>query len=179
MWVDVRRPAASGRVMAFNFLFRRDMNNFNIYFDKKRNFKVYAFMKRKSIIMNLQLIIIIAAALFFTGCSPVEKVKWSRVDLLGNEIPVRRIVSSLSGSGGEVKWTHQQQIVYNGCDIVSARVNRKGTLFLLSFSRDRESGECRLAGYSINGKPESPLFIYRYLTVNRYRFLPPFLDLFL
>ena len=136
-------------------------------------------MKRKNIIVNLQLIIIIAAALFFIGCSPVEKVKWSRVDLLGNEIPVRRIVNSLSGTGGEVKWTHQQQIMHNDFDMVSARVNRKGTLFLLSFSRSRESGECRLVGYSINGKPESPLFIYRYLSVNRYRFLPAFLDLFL
>lgn len=149
----------------------------NIFFDKYCKFTVYAFMKR--IITNLQLIIIIATALFFTGCSPVEKVKWSRVDLLGNQIPVRRIVNSLSGSGGEVKWTHQQQIVYNDCDIVSARVNRKGTLFLLSFSRDRESGECRLVEYRIDGKPESPLFIYRYLSVNRYRFLPAFLDLFL
>jgi len=136
-------------------------------------------MKRKNIIVNLQLIIIIAAALFFIGCSPVEKVKWSRVDLLGNEIPVRRIVNSLSGSGGEVKWSHQQQIMYNDFDIVSAMVNRKGTLFVLSFSRDRKSGECRLVGYSINGKPESPLFIYRYLSVNRYRFLPSFLDQFL
>jgi len=134
----------------------------------------------KTIVTNLQLIIIIAAAaLFFTGCSPVEKVKWSRVDLLGNEIPVRRIVSSLSGSGGKVKWTHQQLIVCDGCDIISARINRKGTVFVLSFSRDRESGECSLVEYSINGKPESPLFIYRYLSVNRYRFLPAFLDLLL
>ena len=130
--------------------------------------------------MNIKHIsFILIAALFFTGCSPVEKVKWSRVDLLGNNIPVRRIVNSLSGTGGDVKWTHQQQTLYNDCDIVSAKVNRKGTLFVLSFSRSRESGECRLVGYSINGKPESPLFIYRYLSVNRYRFLPSFIDLFL
>ncbi len=134
----------------------------------------------KKIIMNLKLIIIIAAAaLCLTGCSPVDKVKWSRVDLLGNEIPVRRIVSSLSGSGGQVKWTHHQQIVYNDCDIVSAKVYRKETVFVVSFVHDRQTGQCRLVEYSVNGKPESPLFIYRYLSVNRYRFLPGFLDQFL
>lgn len=130
--------------------------------------------------MRIKHIILIAlTALFFTGCSPVEKVKWSRIDLLGNDIPVRRIVNGLAGSGGEVTWNHHPGIVYNNCDIVSARVNRRGTVFLLSFSYDRKSGGCSLIDYQMNGKPESPLYIYKYLTVNRFRFLPAFIDQFL
>ncbi len=130
--------------------------------------------------MNIKMkILIMLIALSAAGCSPVDKVKWSRIDLLGNEIPVRRIVSSLSGSGGDVEWKHHQQIVYNDCDVVSAKVARKETVFTLSFVHDRKTGECRLVEYSVNGKPESPLFIYRYLSVNRYRFLPSFLDLLL
>ncbi|HRX49011.1 MAG TPA: hypothetical protein P5120_15930 [Spirochaetota bacterium] len=137
-------------------------------------------MQRSFIIKaeNIVLIIIAVAALFFTSCSPVDKVKWSNIDLLGNEIPVWRIVRGLSGKGGTVEWSQEKQTVMKDWDVVSAKISRKDRQFLLLFSYDRKEKECRLVEYRINGKPESPFYIYRYVTLTRYRYLPESIDYF-
>jgi len=121
---------------------------------------------------------LIIAAFLFSGCSPVDRVKWSKIDLLGNQIPVRRIVSGLSGVNGEAVWTHNRNITYQDSDVVTANIKGRSALYVVSFGYNRKSGECKLIEYKVNGKNESPLFIYKFLTANRYRFLPDFMDYF-
>ncbi len=125
------------------------------------------------------IILITISAFLFTGCSPIDKVKWSKVDLLGNKIRVHKIVSRICGDGEDVTWTQYPQKIIQDCDIVSASINRKGTLYFLIFSYDRNNGECRLLEYRIDGKPESPLYIYKFLTVNRNSFIPEFIGQYL
>jgi len=137
-------------------------------------------MQRSFIIKakHIVLILIAAAALTFTSCSPVDKVKWSSIDLLGNDIPVWRIVRGLSGGKGTVKWSEEKQTVMKDWDVVSAKISGKNRQFLLLFSYDRKEKECRLIEYRINGKQESPFYIYQYVTLTRYRYLPEFIDYF-
>ena len=132
------------------------------------------FIKAKHIVLFL----ITAAAITLTSCSPVDKVKWSSIDLLGNDIPVWRIVRGLSGSNGTVVWSQEKQTAVKEWDVVSAKISRKDRQFLLLFSYDRKERECRLVEYRINGKPESPFYIYKYVTLTRYRYLPEFVDYF-
>lgn len=127
--------------------------------------------------MNIKYIILMVISLsFFSGCSPVDKVKFSRIDLLGNEVSVHRIISRMSGSNGEVTWTHQPNIKNQDCDLVSAGIKNNGTLFFLNFSYDRRKDECRLLEYRINGKPESPLYIYKFLFAKKRNYIPEFLE---
>jgi hypothetical protein len=130
----------------------------------KLNYKVLLFM--------------ITATFIFLGCSPVDRVKWSKIDLLGNQVPVRRIVNGLSGVNGEAVWTYNRNITYQECDVVTANIKGKRALYVVSFGYNRKSGECKLIEYKVNGQNESPLFIYLFLTTNRYRFLPDFMDYF-
>ncbi len=116
--------------------------------------------------------------LFFSSCSPIDRVKWSNVNLLGNDLPVWRIVKGLSGSNGNVEWSQDTQGLSQDCDIVSAKITRKSSQFVLRFSYDRKKKECMLLEYRVNGKPESPFYIYKFMTVTRYRFLPEFVDYF-
>ena len=115
-------------------------------------------------------------ALIFTSCSPVDRVKWSKINLLGNDIPVKRIINGLSGSSGIIEWSEKKQIITGDCHVVSVKITRKNLQFLLSFSYDRKNGECRLIEYRVNGEPESPFYIYKFMNANRYRFLPAFID---
>jgi hypothetical protein len=124
------------------------------------------------------LMFMITSVLLFSGCSPVDRVKWSKIDLLGNQVPVRRIVNGLSGINGEAVWMYNRNIIYQDCDFVTANIKGRSALFVVSFEYNRKSGECKLIEYKVNGKNESPLFIYRFLTTNRYRFLPDFMDYF-
>jgi hypothetical protein len=137
-------------------------------------------MKRSFIIKaeHIVLFLIAAAVLTFTSCSPVDKVKLSSIDLLGNEIPVWRIVRGLSGSSGTVVWSQEKQTAVKEWDVVSVKISRKNRQFLLLFSYDRKEKECRLVEYRINGKQESPFYIYQYVTLTRYRYLPEFVDYF-
>ena len=128
---------------------------------------------------NKILLPLIISVFLFSGCSPVDRVKWSKIDLLGNQVPVRRIVNGLSGTNGEAVWTYNSNITYQNCDVVTANIKGKSALYVVSFGYNRKSGECKLIEYKVNGQNESPLFIYRFLTTNRYRFLPDFMDYFL
>jgi len=137
-------------------------------------------MQRSFIIKAKHIVsfLIAAAALILTSCSPVDKVKWSSIDLLGNDIPVWRIIRGLSGSNGTVVWSEEKQTAVKEWDVVSAKISRKDRQFLLLFSYDRKEKECRLVEYRINGKQESPFYIYKYVTLTRYRYLPEFVDYF-
>jgi len=129
--------------------------------------------------MKIKYTFLIISAFLFTGCSPVDKVKWSKIDLLGNEIYVKKIISMIQGNTGKVVWEQHPQGFNKECDIVSASINRKGTPFFLKFSYDRSKKECALIEYRVNGKPESPLYIYLFLSANKNNFFPGFLEQYL
>lgn len=136
-------------------------------------------MQRSFIIKakNIVLLLITVLMLNLLSCSPVDKVKWSNINLLGNEIPVWRVVRGLRGSNGTVEWLENKQNINRDWDIVSAKISRKRQHYLLIFCYDRKLKECRLVEYMVNGKPESPFYIYKFMNVTRYRYLPEFIDL--
>ncbi len=84
----------------------------------------------------------------------------------------------LSGSNGTVVWSEEKQTVMKDWDVVSVKISRNKRQFLLLLSYDRKEKECRLIEYRIDGKPESPFYIYKYVTLTRYRYLPEFVDYF-
>jgi len=137
-------------------------------------------LQRRIIIKTKYIILLLVAVitLLSVSCSPVDRVKWSDVNLLGNDLPVWRIVRGLSGSNGSVEWAQDTQGINQDCDIVSVKISRKSQQFVLRFSYDRKKDECRLIEYRVNGKPESPFYIYKFMNVTRYRFLPGFVDYF-
>lgn len=138
-------------------------------------------MQRSFIIKaeNIALILITAAVLTFSSCSPVDKVKWGDVSLMGNDIPVWRIVNGLRGSKGSVKWSQEKQGTDRKSETVSAQIlGKRGHTFFLRFSYHRDEGECRLIEYRVDGKPESPFYIYKFVSITRYRYLPGFVDFF-
>jgi len=136
-------------------------------------------VQKENIMKKIQNIVLIIAAFLFIGCSPIDKVKWSKVDLLGNEISVQKIVSRIRGNSGEVIWTHHSQKIIENCDVVSVSINSKPALYFLIFSYDRSENKCRLLEYRINGQPESPLYIYKFLSANGNNYIPEFIEPFL
>src|SRR5208337_3885086 len=112
-------------------------------------------MKIKNIVFALMI------ACFLTGCSPIDKVKWSKVNILGNDIFVWRIINGIAENSGTVTWSTRG--AKQGGDIVYASITRKDAVFLLCFRYYHDIGKCELVEYRKNGEPQSPLFIYGFL----------------
>lgn len=105
--------------------------------------------------------------IFAAGCSPVEKVKWGTVDLFGNRIKVRTIVSSIAGENGSVHWVRLEKINDDASDEVVATIRRGDGESKIHFLYDRSSGESRLINFMKNGEALSPFLIYKYLGINK------------
>ena len=104
----------------------------------------------------------------FTACiTPVERVKWSSVDLFGNRIEVRKITSAIAGSSGSVTWGYGGRIIEENSEIVTAKIIKGKEESVLHFLYQKSSSECRLINFEKNGEAVSPFMIYKYLGKNR------------
>jgi hypothetical protein len=103
-----------------------------------------------------------------TAClTPVERVKWSSVDLFGNRIEVREITSAIAGNTGSVVWGYVESFNDDDSDIVTAKITRGKEESMLHFLYQRSSRECRLVNFEKNGETVSPFMVYKYLGNNR------------
>ena len=116
---------------------------------------------------KMYILCLLVCASIFTGCSPVDKVKWGSVDLFGNEIKVRKITTAVAGSTGTVIWTYGENLNSNGMDIIIATIKKGDDESMLHFEYNSISRECRLINFEKNGEAVSPFMIYKHLGKNR------------
>lgn len=105
--------------------------------------------------------------ILFTGCSPVEKVKWGSVDLFGNQIKVRTITTSIAGRSGSVAWALEEKTGDDALEIVVATIRQGDEESMLHFLYNSDSRECTIVNFRKNGEAVSPFMIYKYLGRNR------------